>query len=208
MFLGENALKNLVEFMIDAELTLSIAPHHAEKVRLRPIVELVQATLAPEGQSAVARKTFEITSSVHFLSALFEVVSEFENEPASSRKAITACLFAYHLREWIWKEHRSLIEKALGLKDQEAFYKYVNNCFPDFPLIREVCLGTKHFETNHNQVLNTGLSGGDFSPDDFSSADFYVGDLIVETGIGNKNALEMLKSVLRFYEKLFSVLGI
>jgi hypothetical protein len=66
-------------------------------------------------------------------------------------RASDALRDAYHLREWLWHdllEHDPALQVAImGASGTEAAWNaWVNHSFLDFPIIRELCNGSKHFE--------------------------------------------------------------
>ena len=147
--------------------------------------------------------TFEIRSSVEFYRALKEAEEDYQKEPTSSRKAITAFLFAYHLREWIWKEHSAKLERMLSLKDESAFNKYVNGRCIQFKIVREICNGSKHFRKELENIVSSGFTGGDFS-----RADFDCGHLTVTTEDGDLSVSDILSQSVALYEELLKEVDI
>ena len=151
--------------------------------------------------------SFEIASSVDLFRSLEDAVNDHLNDPTSSRKAIAAFMFSYHLREWIWKEHQALVGNKLGCHDVSAFNATVNRQYPDFRLIRDICNGSKHFDSVAGPVTSSGLSGGDFCSSDFSS-DFDIGELTVETNSTTVSATKLLTDVTAYYEKTLRTLNL
>jgi hypothetical protein len=65
---------------------------------------------------------------------------------------INALRDAYHIREWIWHdrlEHDAALQAVVmgAAGTEESWNGWVNQQFPDFPVIRELCNGSKHFES-------------------------------------------------------------
>ena len=150
--------------------------------------------------------SFEIKSSAGFFRALEGAVQDFRGDPTSSRKAVAAFLFAYHLREWIWKEHESVVKARTGRATQSDFNDLVNNAHSDFPIIRDICNGSKHFSKGGGKIGSSGLTGGSFSRS-FSS-DFDIGELTVTVGGSQLQAEQLLTDVVSYYRSLLQSLGL
>ena len=151
--------------------------------------------------------SFEIKSSADFFRALEDAVQDFRDDPTSSRKAVAAFMFAYHLREWIWKEHEAVVRDKKGCDTASDFNTFVNNAHLNFPVIRDICNGSKHFGRDPTSRVDTsGLSGGAFSRS-FSSG-FNIGRLTVTVNGSQLQAEHLLNDVVSHYRGLLQNLGL
>ncbi len=150
--------------------------------------------------------SFEIKSSAAFFGALEEAVQDFRGDRTSSRKAVAAFLFAYHLREWIWEEHHATVTAHMGCAVESDFNAIVNKAHPSFPVIRDICNGSKHFGKGSSEIDSSGLTGGAFSPD-FSS-DFDIVELTVTINGTQVTAEQLLTDVISYYRGLLQSLGL
>lgn len=94
--------------------------------------------------------TLDLTEPGHLLEKLDYELQALVTDPGNSYAAINAVRDAYHLREWVWHgrlEMAQALQTAImstsGNKDN--WNKWVIGEFPDFPIIRELCNGSKHF---------------------------------------------------------------
>jgi hypothetical protein len=103
----------------------------------------------------------------------------------NSYVAINALRDAYHLREWIWHgrlEHDLALQSAImGGSGREDYWNgWVNRSCPDFPVIRELCNGSKHFEpgslirATHQAVLDSPIACLDTPYLVLDDASYYV----------------------------------
>ena len=143
---------------------------------------------------------------------LSDQFEEFEKDPTSSRKAILTTILAYHLREWLWKEHKASISQLLSTQDESKYNEYINKSCSNFKVIRHLCNGAKHYEYDPNKdglkiVNSTKLKGGDFSPAAYD-ASFNIPVLIVDTGADKIKAIDLLSNAIEFYKSFCSQLGL
>jgi hypothetical protein len=97
-----------------------------------------------------AMPALDLTEPVHLLAKLEHEIEALIADIGDSYAAINALRDAYHLREWIWHsrlEHdpalRTAIMGSSGAEDH--WCRWINQSFRDFPIIRELCNGSKHF---------------------------------------------------------------
>src|SRR5262245_57391488 len=93
----------------------------------------------------------DLTEPAHLLAKLEHELTAVVADQGNSYAAINALRDAYHLREWIWHDRleHDLARQASIMNvtgNEEAWNRYVNQHFPDFPVIRDLCNGSKHFE--------------------------------------------------------------
>ncbi len=92
-----------------------------------------------------------LTEPRHLLEKLDRELVVLGADYSNSDAAIDALRDAYHLREWLWHDRlerdpplQTLIIGASGSED--TWNSWINRVFPDFPIIRELCNGSKHFQ--------------------------------------------------------------
>lgn len=157
----------------------------------------------------MAASSFEIKDCSDFFEALQGAAADFRDDPTSSRKAVSAFLFAYHLREWVWKKHEEEVTAQMRCLTESQFNELVNRCHENFWIIREICNGLKHFEIRNrknNEIASSGLTGGSFSSG-FSPA-FDIGRLAVTIDGRQISAEHLLEDVISYYQRLFDQLRI
>jgi hypothetical protein len=106
-----------------------------------------------------------LTEPRHLLEKLDHELRALTDDRSNSYAAIDALRDAYHLREWIWHDR---IERDMALQvaitgasgAKAAWNTWVNRYFPDFPIIRELCNGSKHF-TDRASIVATHRAGWD-----------------------------------------------
>jgi hypothetical protein len=106
-----------------------------------------------------------LTEPRHLLDKLDREVQVLSADNSNTDAAIDALRDGYHLREWIWR-HRLEHDPGLQLSimgttgDDKIWSGWVNAQFPDFPIIRELCNGSKHF-TDRASIKATHHAGWD-----------------------------------------------
>jgi hypothetical protein len=93
----------------------------------------------------------DLTEPKHLFVKLERELQVLLADHRNSYAAINALRDAFHLREWIWHdrlEHAPALQNTIMSSngDEQAWNRWVNQRFPDFPTIRELCNGSKHFE--------------------------------------------------------------
>ncbi len=110
-----------------------------------------------------------LTEPRHLLTKLSHEIDTLAAGPRNSYAAINALRDAYHLREWIWhgrlEKDPALQAGIMGAAGSESKWnEYVNREFLDFPLIRELCNGSKHFEREPTDKVEATHQAGYGSP--------------------------------------------
>jgi hypothetical protein len=97
-----------------------------------------------------------LTTPTHLLEKLGHECRALTERPNDSYAAINALRDAYHLHEWIWHAHlerepalQTAIMSRSGKKCR-VWREWVDEQFPDFEIIRELCNGSKHFKRKGN----------------------------------------------------------
>jgi len=106
-----------------------------------------------------------LTEPSHLLTKLDHELRALAADHSNSYAAINALRDAYHLREWIWHdriEHDPALQAAIvgtsaAKKDWE---RWVDQHFSDFPIIRDLCDGSKHFKLNRQTTVQGTHRGG------------------------------------------------
>lgn len=106
-----------------------------------------------------------LTEPRHLLDKLERELQVLSADNSNTDAAINALRDGYHLREWIWhdrlKQDPQLQLSIMGTSgDEGAWNGWINAQFPDFPIIRELCNGSKHF-TDRASINATHQAGWD-----------------------------------------------
>jgi hypothetical protein len=107
----------------------------------------------------------DLTEPGHLLAKLEHECQALMADHSDSYAAINALRDAYHLREWVWHDRlksdaalQTAIMSASG--NESDWNKWVNREFADFPVIRELCNGSKHFEPREPPKIQGTHRGG------------------------------------------------
>ncbi len=95
---------------------------------------------------------FDISTYTDFYAMLVQDFDEYMNETHSARRALHCAITAYHLREWIWNDwldHDLSAQNAIGIRNEQAFNKWINDSCVWFRILRHLVNGTKHFTDRH-----------------------------------------------------------
>ena len=122
--------------------------------------------------------------------------------------AINAIREAYHLREWVWHDK---IENNTNLQtvivgqacDEHAFNNFINDSFSRFPLLQELCNGSKHFERPaDDKIVTTHESNWDKLP--WGGAGLYI-ELDDDNVVSISN---LVSDACKFWQKFFATHGL
>jgi hypothetical protein len=149
---------------------------------------------------------FDLVTSHDFYAMLVQDFDEFMDEQSSARRALHCAITAYHLHEWVWgdwlaKDYGTW--KALGIRDRDAFFGWIDHVCPWFPVIQNLANGTKHFIRDPGfESKKIGGFGRDFG------VAFGQGYLLINFGEGAAEhqyyaASTLLEVVLRFWRDFF-----
>src|ERR1700722_3103128 len=113
------------------------------------------------------------------------------------------------MREWVWHDrlqhNPALLTQIIGSagNKEDAWNSWVNSSFVNFPIVRDICNGSKHFEPGDKvkEYLKAGLNGRMKLDDNFKldDAGFYVQD---DTG-KTISVTDLAKDVHSFWKTLF-----
>jgi hypothetical protein len=154
----------------------------------------------------------DLTEPRHLLTKLSLEIDTLAAEPRDSYAAINALRDAYHLREWIWhgrlEQDPALQAKIMGASGSESKWNdHVNLSCPDFPLIRELCNGSKHFERDPRDKVEANHQAGYGGPIfAYGTGVLGYGDngIFVQVGAGRiVSVMHLLESARYFWIKLF-----
>lgn len=132
-------------------------------------------------------------------------------DTGNSYAAINALRDAYHLREWIWHdrlEHDTALQSAImGSSGSESCWNsWINQSFPDFPVIRELCNGSKHFKPG--SLIEASYQAGWDSPISFwDSPTFAWGDASHYVGLNSGRLVSvaaLVTNIRDFWDNLFN----
>jgi hypothetical protein len=154
----------------------------------------------------------DLTEPRHLLTKLSHEIDTLAAAPRNSYAAINALRDAYHLREWIWhgclEKDPALQAQIMGASGNEPKWdEHINRCFPDFPLIRELCNGSKHFARDpRDKVEATHRAGYGSSLFAYNAGvlGYGVEGLFVQVEAGRiVSVMHLLKSARDFWVELF-----
>jgi hypothetical protein len=129
----------------------------------KPIGDKAMTTAERQARfrAAQARSaTFDVTTSLDFYAMLVADFDEYMTEPESTRRALHCAITAYHLREWVWGDWLKTdyeVWKALDIRSDKEFYKWIHKGRPWFFTIEALATGMKHFR--HDQGFKTERVG-------------------------------------------------
>lgn len=125
-----------------------------------------------------------------------------------SYAAINAIRDAYHLREWIWhnllQRNPTLQTSIMGVQGaQDVWNTWVNSQFPDFPVLRELCNGSKHFRLwDEENITASHQAGWDKQP--WDKIPFDADGFHIELDDGRTlSVTDLLTRAHSFWENLF-----
>ena len=108
-----------------------------------------------------AKKSFDIFSAHDYLDELVRpTYADFIKDALSSRKAITCVVFAWHLNDWIWAQHKTELQKNPGLKEKRDYIQFLFEMCPELEVLQDLANGSKHFKSDRSTVKDTKLSHG------------------------------------------------
>ena len=107
-------------------------------------------------RSVTMSKGFDITnSSDYFEQLVVPSFEELQKQPTSSRAAITAAIFCWHLRDWVWAQHKNRLKEALGLRTFDDLAAHLVRSCPAFEAIQGIANGSKHFRSEQHEPTST-----------------------------------------------------
>jgi hypothetical protein len=151
----------------------------------------------------------DLTEPCHLLAKLEHEFEAVAADNSNSYAAINALRDAYHLREWVWhgrlENDRALQAMVMNVAGKEDDWnKYVNQQFPDFSVVRELCNGSKHFVTGNKIIQGTHRAGWDSPVAKWDVAKWDDKGLYVEVGGRFVSVVDLLTSVREFWRRLFA----
>lgn len=161
----------------------------------------------------MAGGALNLTKPAHLLAKLEHDHQALAADHSSSYAAIDALRDAYHLREWIW--HGRLAGDAglqvmiigPGARQKSDWDNWVEKSFPDFPIIGDLCNGSKHFKQDRNSSVKATHQAGYGSPlfaYDSGLLGYGVAGIFVQLDAGRIVSVENLVQRVRdFWTDLF-----
>jgi hypothetical protein len=149
-----------------------------------------------------------LTKPRHLLDKLERELQVLSEDHSNADAAIDALRDGYHLREWIWhdrlKQDQALQFNIMGASGNESEWnRWINAQFPDFPIIRDLCNGSKHF-TDRASIKATHQAGWDSSSWDNPESGWDDNGYHVEIDTGQiLSVARLVTRVRKFWAKLF-----
>jgi hypothetical protein len=151
-----------------------------------------------------------LTEPAHLLAKLKHEFETLAADHSNSYAAINAIRDAYHLRAWIWHERLKndpVLQLAIMTKvgSECDWNKYVNRQFTDFPVIRDLCNGSKHFVPNPKvQATHRAGYGSPLFAYGNGVLGYGVTGLFVQVDAGRIISVKhLVESVCDFWAKMF-----
>ena len=148
-----------------------------------------------------AKKSFDISSAYDYLDELLRpAYADFIKDALSSRKAITCVLYAWHLNDWIWAQHKTELQKNPGLKKKRDYTQFLFAMCPELEVLQDLANGSKHLKSDRSTVEDTELSHGHAS----LPLAFPQSHLIVRTGKATYFIENLLNKVIANWDDFFA----
>ncbi len=149
-----------------------------------------------------AKKSFDIFSARDYLDGLLRpAYTDFIKDALSSRKAITCVVYAWHLTDWIWAQHKTELQKNPGLKKKRDYIQFLFAMCPELEVLQDLANGSKHFKSDRSTVEDTKLSHGHASG---LLLAFTQSHLIVRTGKATYFIENLLEKVIANWDAFFA----
>ncbi len=111
------------------------------------------------------RTSFDLrTVQDYFENLVLESYEDFKKYRVSSKLAITCAIFTWHFYDWLWANHKSKLQDRLNLKKKGDFQEFLFNEQPAFRLLCEIANGSKHFDSEGQDIKATRLQHGFMGP--------------------------------------------
>ena len=106
-------------------------------------------------------KSFDIRTAQQFLDYLVrEACEDAQGDQLSSRPAIAAAIFCWHLPEWVWAEHKTTLTTRLCLRTKDDLVQYLLVNCPEFEVIQGIANASKHFHSQQKTEHEGRSSAG------------------------------------------------
>jgi hypothetical protein len=157
--------------------------------------------------------TLNLSEPADLLAKLEHELVTLAADHSNSYAAINAIRDAYHLREWIWHgrlKNDPALQHAVMAKGGAKcdWEEYVNRQFTDFPVLRDLCNGSKHFEPNPKskvQATHSAGYGSDLLAYGNGLVGYSVGGFFVQVDGGRVvSVYNLIESVCDFWTNLFA----
>jgi hypothetical protein len=154
----------------------------------------------------------DLTEPKHLFAKLEHERQVLATDHRNSYAAINALRDASHLREWIWHDRLqrnvALQTEVMGNAGEEsAWIAWINQRFPDFPIIRELCNGSKHFKLENKPKIQATHEAGYRSPlyaYRTGILGYGVGGFFVQVSVSRIVAVaNLIEGVCDFWAELF-----
>jgi hypothetical protein len=141
----------------------------------------------------------DLTEPCHLLAKLEHEFEAVAADNSNSYAAINALRDSYHLREWIWHGRLENDAAFQATVMNVAGNEYVNQQFPDFSVVRELCNGSKHFMTKAKIIQGTRWDSARWDVSKLDDKGLYV-----EVNGRFVSVVDLLTRVRDFWRGLFA----
>jgi hypothetical protein len=153
-----------------------------------------------------ASKSFDIRTARDYLDQLVhQTQKDLQGDPGSTRTAIAAAIFCWHLHDWVWAQHINK-NKELQAKLQlagdrkENWRNYLRNQCKELTAIEGIATGSKHVQADHKEPSST-TSG--WVQKDFVNFDWVQTSLSVEFHGKSVQFTDILDTCVRYWDDFF-----
>jgi len=149
--------------------------------------------------------SFDITTARGFFNKLTQDISDFRNDPTSSRLAINCAMTSWHLGEWIFNDLEDLLNADFANVKAYLIDLRTVQC-PSLEIMRVITNGSKHCKISSpsSKIVNTAKHDGLFSS--AFSRQFDVTYLYIELEDGTTIHFEdILSEVFAFWNDYVAV---
>jgi hypothetical protein len=145
-------------------------------------------------------KSFDIRTAQQFLDYLVrEAYDDAQGNQLSSRAAIAAAIFCWHLHEWVWAEHKTTLTTRFCIRTKDDLVQYLLVNCPEFEVIQGIANGSKHVHSQQKEPTSTTIGWAIFG----TLALWSYTALTVEFKGNTVKFLDVLRACLEYWDTLF-----
>ncbi|MEQ8284285.1 hypothetical protein [Thalassospira sp.] len=147
-----------------------------------------------------------VDSPIKLLEKLKYEVSQ--KSSSNSFPELNAVRDAYHLREWIWHHYLEgqvvMQQQMMGIEGNQQDWEYfINNQFPKFQILKELCNGSKHFILRKKGQIVRALESG-WDNQEWDTLPWDADGFYVELSDSSVLSIsELLEAICDFWDQLF-----
>lgn len=149
-----------------------------------------------------ASKSFDIHTARDYLDQLVhQTQKDLQADPGSTRTAIAAAIFCWHLHDWVWAEHKKELQTKLDIGNRiEDWRSYLRTQRGEFEVVQGVATGSKHVQADQKEPSST-TSG--WVQKDFVNFDWVQTSFSVEFHGKSVQFMDILDACIEYWDKFF-----